>query len=442
MRKHFIFASIISITASLSISITNVSAAENGVAHIAKQIIAEEAALTDNDFNTIAEQSKDDSDNGSMFGTLPSIEPTTTKGSFADFEPVADPSPVKAKEIKTAAKEIKRDAIVESNLVDAPPTIEKASSASSVDLNTDTKTVKAATTDKAPKAKSNAKPTKPAITTVVEYSASPKNENTKAQPYHSKPLDNFLDRIKDGGEKPKLAISRKKPISENDIGDDKAGSISGGLDANYTYDTRDMNRLTIDARLGLPYRFSYRSYFNFDSAMGPDNSNFDTTNFYSEQNLWWNPYSPVPVDLAFQWQLLSGPANDLALFGLRYRISDTPVVDEFFSKIHLTLTSQIHALQTDFKNSEGWGMSFEHRWHLDILPGLFDDRVFIDGFLDHNLNYGGETIVTNNHHTLITESKLGIRVFGGLNAIAAFRFDETAPKHTGGAFGLEYAVDF
>ncbi|EKD50406.1 MAG: hypothetical protein ACD_62C00547G0006 [uncultured bacterium] len=219
-----------------------------------------------------------------------------------------------------------------------------------------------------------------------------------------------------------------------------SNSIGGAVGLGYTYDTRDMNRLALDTNIQLPYRFSYYSYFNFNSQMAVDGANFEIDNFYSEHNLWWNPYEPIPVDLALQYVIAQGAGNDMLQLGLRWRLSDTVWIKNYCEMIHLTLSSQVHPLQTDLDASAGWGFSFEHRWSLQILPERFSKRFVMSGFLDHYLNYGGPA--NGNHHSFVVENELAVRVWGNFSALAAYRFSDYDVRQHGLAFGAKYVVNF
>lgn len=230
-------------------------------------------------------------------------------------------------------------------------------------------------------------------------------------------------------------------LSANVFAED-AKKVSGSLDANYTYDTRDMNRLTLDTLIFFPHGISYYNFFHLNSNMNGDNDNLEITNFYHEHDIWWNFYKKLPLDAVFQWQVGQGGANDNARFGFRWRISDTPIVEKLCKKINLFLTTQLHALQTDFHNSPGWGFSFEHFWKMSVLPKLLDNRVYIAGFMDHNVNYGSWTKLNGDNHAIVTETQLGVRTIGNLNAISEFRYSDYDVDHMGVAFGLEYIVNF
>jgi hypothetical protein len=76
-----------------------------------------------------------------------------------------------------------------------------------------------------------------------------------------------------------------------------------------------------------------------------------------------------------------------------------------------------------------------------LLPALLDNRVYLGGFIDHNIwsgaPAGGDT------NTVVTEHQLGVRLFGRLYAVAEFRRNEFFPTDKNGVgFGIEYIVPF
>lgn len=218
------------------------------------------------------------------------------------------------------------------------------------------------------------------------------------------------------------------------------GGIHGSVDMNYTMDTRDMNRFTLNTLLFLPYGFSYSNFFHLNSQMAVGGGNFDVNDLYHEQNLWWAPYKPIPLDVATQLQFISGVNNDQVRFGLRWRISDTPWIKVLCEKIHLFASVQYHPLQTDFNSSPGWGQSLEYVYRMQIMPQMFNDRLYIGGFVDHNLDFG--TPAAGNNHNIVAETQLGFRAYGNLNAIIEYRYSDYDVKRQGIAFGAEYVVNF
>lgn len=224
------------------------------------------------------------------------------------------------------------------------------------------------------------------------------------------------------------------------VHEEPSKKVTGMVDMNYTYDTRDMNRLTFDVGANFSHGLSYYAFINLNSQMAVNGSNFDIDTYYHEQDFWWHFYQSLPLDLAFQYQSLSGPGNDQARFGFRWRISDTDGVKSFFETLHLFLYAQAHPLQTDFDPSPGWGLSFEYFWHWEILPILFQNRVYMAGVVDHNLDFGGTT--NGNNHSIVFENQMGVRVIDNFNIIAEYRFSDYDTKQQGVGFGLEYKINF
>lgn len=212
------------------------------------------------------------------------------------------------------------------------------------------------------------------------------------------------------------------------------------MDFNAYYDTRDFNVFTLNLLANLPYRVQYFSLTNIANNIGT-NQNFDANNYLSEQNLRWQPTKAVPLDLSFQWFTQSGNSNDLARFGLRWRLHETPFIKTVLDKIGLKYWITFHGFQTDFKESPGWGTQIEHVYLLPLFPKTTKNRLYVSGFADHNLLYG--TAYSGNNHRWVTEHQLGIRLIDQLHMVFEFRRNEFFPqKKNGLGMGLQYKIIF
>ncbi len=230
--------------------------------------------------------------------------------------------------------------------------------------------------------------------------------------------------------------SAKSGIDWETVGTDI--EVSGWADWLYAYDTRDMNHFRMDLGLKFPYRISFFTQNNINTTLNGDN--FDTTNYKSEHNIWWNPVEWVPVDIAWQWQMDNIPArNDNMRFGVRWRLNDTPIIDNFFEFAHLEFSSQIHPLQTDFDASPGYGISFEHCWVWSIFPEFIgEDRASMEGFIDHGINWGSGS----NHHDIELENRLKVRTISKLYVIGELVYSDFYNENWGARIGLEYKLPF
>lgn len=214
----------------------------------------------------------------------------------------------------------------------------------------------------------------------------------------------------------------------------------GMLDFNGYYDTREFSVMTLNVLVNLPGNVQYFSLTNYANTLGAEKLT-DFSHYYSEQNLRWAPFSNVPLDLATQWVHRSGENNDMLRVGLRWRLMHTPFLQSLFEKIGLMYFINFHALQIDFQDAAGQGMQIEHVYRLNILPELLDKRVYLAGFLDHNLWLGGDA--GSQVSTLVTEHQLGVRVIDHLHLVVELRRNEFfAEKQNGIGLGLQYIVPF
>lgn len=214
----------------------------------------------------------------------------------------------------------------------------------------------------------------------------------------------------------------------------------GFLDFNGYYDTRDLSVMTLNILADLPARFQYFSLTNYSNSASADQPE-DLDTFYTEQNLRWTPREEIPLDLSTQWVTRSGPDNDIARLGVRWRPASTPVVQEWFDAIGLNYFVILHLVQFDQLPSDGTRMQIEHAYRWPVFPSLLDGRVYLGGFIDHNMWFNPPRGIDTN--TVVTEHQLGVRLLGELYAVAEFRRNEFfLSRKNGVGFGLEYRVPF
>ena len=226
-------------------------------------------------------------------------------------------------------------------------------------------------------------------------------------------------------------------------GDDKGESPKprrGFIDLNGYFDTREFAVQTINLFAKLPYRLEYFSLTNFFNAVEAEHPE-DLDTYYTEQNLRYSPFEKVPLDAAMQWMHRSGTQNDILRVGARWRLMNTPLLDDWFARIGLVYFVNFYVGQFDDLPSQGTRMQIEHVYKLPILRALLDERVYLGGFLDHNLWFDGPA--GTDESTIVTEHQLGVRLVDHLYAVAEFRRNEFLPeKKNGVGFGLEYVVPF
>lgn len=221
---------------------------------------------------------------------------------------------------------------------------------------------------------------------------------------------------------------------------DEPTQYTGLLDFNGYVDTRDFSVLTINALANLPGRVQYFSLTNyFGASSGADLR--DLESFYSEQNLRWAPYEKLPLDLTIQWVIRSPQTNDQLRGGVRWRVSHTSRLKSLFEAIHAFYSVNVHLLQVDFVTTTGWRGQIEHVYKIRLFPTLMDRRLYLSGFLDHNLALGAPTGTAPSR--VVTEHQLGLRVVGGFHVVSEFRYNQFfATKRRGVGIGIQYVVPF
>lgn len=85
-------------------------------------------------------------------------------------------------------------------------------------------------------------------------------------------------------------------------------------------------------------------------------------------------------------------------------------------------------------------MGFEHFYIIKVFPKFFKDRVYLSGFVDHNLSYSK---LAANHSTAVTEHQIGVRLVDQLYFVTEFRYNGYFPtRQMGLGIGLEYFKGF
>ena len=228
----------------------------------------------------------------------------------------------------------------------------------------------------------------------------------------------------------------KAPEATNGAPQTPHTNSSGGfLDFNvYPYMTNadDDSVFTLNAFAKLPYGFSYFSLLNtFNQAN--KKPLYDTTGFYTEQNLRYTPSAVVPLDLTIQYNMRSGEDNDRLRFGARWRLSDTPLMERVFKALYVAYSINFHLLQLDHEETYVWQM--EHVGKLST-PYL-DNRLYVAGFADHTFN--SEVPDGVRKSPLIMEIQGGLRLVEELYAVAEYRLNDfRLGNKTNLAFGGQY----
>ena len=208
---------------------------------------------------------------------------------------------------------------------------------------------------------------------------------------------------------------------------------AGFVDLNIYGDTRGFATITPSVKLDLGEKFSYFSFTNLDL----DGDGGEVYRYYTEQDIYYR-IGKTPLYLAQQYVSRSGSDNDLLRYGPRVVISDLAPLRKLFSKYNFYYEISAFPLQID--HSEGFDMGWEHFYVIKILPKFFKDRVYLSGFVDHNLEFGK---LAQNHSIAVTENQVGIRIIDDLYLVSELRYNGYLPsEQIGLGLGLEYFKKF
>ena len=211
----------------------------------------------------------------------------------------------------------------------------------------------------------------------------------------------------------------------------------GFMDFNGYYDTREFSVLTLNLLAKLPNRIQYFSLTNYQ---GPSKSS-DLSNFYSEQNLRWGVSKDSPIDATIQYVIRNKTMNDDLRFGFRWRLHNTSIIDSFFHKMNMTYSVNPMLVQLREKTSTKILTLVEHVYNINILPRLFNDRMYLGGFADHNMQ---KTTNGKIRHNWVTEHQLGFRIIDQLYIISEYRINTFLQnkQQNGLGYGFEYKIKF
>ena len=212
--------------------------------------------------------------------------------------------------------------------------------------------------------------------------------------------------------------------------------ISGFLDFNAYYDTREYSVFTLNILANISNRLQFFSMTNYQSAK----YSFDLESTYSEHNLRWSLGKNLPLDLTTQYALRDGPNNDDLRFGLRWKVSKTAKLASFFKKLNMNYALNTMIVQFRRKENTKFMTQLEHAYRIGIAPTFFHNRLYLGGFADQNIEYleGGGIAFD-----WVSEHQLGFRLVDQLYAVLEYRInDYLSNDNYGLGYGLEYKVIF
>lgn len=212
------------------------------------------------------------------------------------------------------------------------------------------------------------------------------------------------------------------------------GDVDGFLDFNGYFDTRDSSIFTLNTLIKFPFMVDYFSFVNVFGGFGTTG---DLNDYYTEQNIHFNS-SKLPVDAGVQW-VSASKFRDLIRIGPRFRVHDFPLVGKYLKKLNLIYELSYFPVQ--FDGNSDYDYQFEHFYRVQVLPSVFGDRVYISGFIDHNIF---DSAIDGKNSLIVTEHQIGVRTYKQLYLVSEYRYNEFVrkSKRNGVAFGLEYIFNF
>ena len=217
---------------------------------------------------------------------------------------------------------------------------------------------------------------------------------------------------------------------------DELTNISGFVDFNGYYDTREFSVFTYNILINLPKRFQYFSLTNYQSS----NKSHDFNSNYAEHNLRWGIGNDIPLDLTVQYVFRNGEDNDDIRLGFRWKINETKGLIDFFRKLNMSYSINPMLVQFRRSNTTKYITQLEHAYSILIAPKTFGNRLYLGGFADQNFENDGNGGVSVKW---VTEHQLGFRVIDRLYTVLEYRINDYLPTDNYGlGYGLEYKILF
>lgn len=211
--------------------------------------------------------------------------------------------------------------------------------------------------------------------------------------------------------------------------------VSGFVDFNAYYDTREFSVLTYNILLNLPKRFQYFSLTNYESST--KSSDFNAN--YAEHNLRWALSKTIPLDVTMQYVLRNGDNNDDVRLGFRWKVNQTKGLKTFFEKLNMSYSMNPMLVQFRRKKSTKYATQIEHVYAFLIAPKTFAKRLYLGGFADQNIEYNNGGV----SFKWVSEHQLGYRIVNKLFAVLEYRInDYYLADNYGLGYGLEYKIIF
>jgi hypothetical protein len=210
-------------------------------------------------------------------------------------------------------------------------------------------------------------------------------------------------------------------------------ATTGFVDLNAYNDTRHFGVYTINLMANIHNRVQYFSFVNFQGAA----NSTDLGTFFTEQNIRIALKKKSPIDLTLQYVIRNNIGNDDLKLGLRFKLSQTKPLVNFFKKLNMFYSINPMFVQFQEKMPSKYMTQIEHVYSINILPQLFNKRVYISGFADQNFVYDSNN---NLKFKWITEHQLGIKVIDNFYVVAEWRLNNYVANQRGLGYGIEYKI--
>ena len=217
--------------------------------------------------------------------------------------------------------------------------------------------------------------------------------------------------------------------------EEKKPNITGYVDFNGYYDTRDFSVLTYNILANMN-RFQYFSLTNYQS----DQNSLELADTYAEHNIRWKITESSPLDLTFQYVLRGGSNNDDYRFGLRARLNAIPKIGALFRKLNMSYSFNPMFIQFRRDSRTKYMSIIEHVYRINIAPKRLNDRLYLGGFIDQNFKYldGGGV-----KFRYVSEHQMGLRLIDQFYAVLEYRINDFfSDENYGLGYGLEYKIGF
>jgi hypothetical protein len=194
-------------------------------------------------------------------------------------------------------------------------------------------------------------------------------------------------------------------------------SANGFVEANYYPYLSDVDSdsfFTVNSAYNFGNGLSYFGFVNLYDEEGDEQADV----YYSEFNLRYKLDDDSPFDLTMQLNYRTGSENDRQRLGVRWRLSDTSVMQEFFKSINMSYAINLHAVQFDHRDERVWQL--EHAFMLKF-PDL-SEKLYLAGFIDHTFNEDLPPSFPSN--PIVAEAQLGYQFVENWYLVMEYRVNQ------------------